>query len=320
MRRHETCLDDKLTVVSPLVMNLRCYKFDLGRGGQEETGGARPPGNCAPFQAEYEVGEELGAGGFGKVHGGVRRADGKPVAIKQVAVGKVVAWEKLQDRRVPLELLLLLRVQAVPGVVRILDFYERRDSFIFIMERPANGMDMFDFISKKKKLEEDLARKLFWQTLNILVACAARGVYHKDIKDENLVVDLDKDKLVLVDFGSGGVELEDREEHRYEGTRLYAPPEWIQHRRFRAESLTVWQLGILLYVMLVGDIPFHEDLDILAGLEALRPRIEVSPDCGALLRGLLAPREGDRLRLTEVAGQPWLLAISSHADSDYITE
>ena len=101
--------------------------------------------------------------------------------LLQVHPSKVIAWAKLGKRKVPLELVLLLRLQQVPtfpfpqffaicqvpGVVKILDFFERRDCFIFVMERPKLAIDLFDFVTTATKLEEDLARNFFKQVASI---------------------------------------------------------------------------------------------------------------------------------------------------------
>merc|ERR1712210_430957 len=155
------------------------------------------------FEEAYRVGAVLGKGGFGIVYAGVRSKDRREVAIKHVARNKVEHWANLNGKRVPLELKLLHSVQSVSGVIRLLDFFERPDSFIYVMEKPTNSKDLFDFITEKGAIEEELAKNFFRQVTTTLIACHNKGVVHRDVKDENILVDMKTGKLSLIDFGSG---------------------------------------------------------------------------------------------------------------------
>ncbi|KHJ40224.1 kinase domain protein [Trichuris suis] len=260
----------------------------------------------------YKIGGELGSGGFGTVYCGFRVHDGLPVAIKYVNRSNITSWGMLNGRQVPLEICLLWQTRHIKGVIRLLDWYERNDGFLIIMERPTPSKDLYDFITEKGPLEEELARHFFRQVVESVIACASAGIVHRDIKDENILVDLRTGYLKLIDFGSGGF-LKDSVFTEFEGTRVYSPPEWIVHSRYYASSATVWSLGILLYDMVCGDVPYHSDDDIVSGKLIWNP--DVSKACRDLIHQCLAFDFQKRPTLSELLSHPWLIVSKDAADA-----
>jgi len=262
------------------------------------------------FERLYKVREVLGKGGFGTVYAGLRVKDGKEVAIKHMAKAKVTQMDMLNGRKVPLELKLLHSVQGIEGTIKLLDYFEKSDSYIIVMERPQNSKDLFDYITDKGRLEENLAKNLFKQVVEMVLACDQRGVLHRDIKDENILIDLKTGKLKLIDFGSGAF-TQDGHYTEFEGTRVYSPPEWIRCSRYLGSEATVWSLGILLYDMVCGDIPFETDEDICAALLTFSPKSnpelpKISEQCQDLVRECLRIRPRDRINVNDMLSHPWL--------------
>ena len=210
---------------------------------------------------------------------------------------------QLNGLQVPLELALLQAVQSVEGVVRLLDYFERPDSFVIVMERPDSCKDMFDYITEKETIEENVAKGFFKQIVETILACHSKGVIHRDIKDENIIVYMKTGKLKLIDFGSGAF-IKDAEKTELEGTRIYSPPEWIRCSRYMFKQATVWSLGILLFNMVCGDIPFDNDEEICSG--ELFYKKSVSVECADLVRACLRIKPNDRIDIGEVLSHPWL--------------
>ena len=166
------------------------------------------------FDKKYTTSSLLGKGGFGSVYAGYRNHDHLPVAIKVINKNRVI---HAKNDRIPIEVTLMQMTSHIEGAIKLLEYYELPDCFMLILERmmskvgaskdikttSASVQDLFDFITEKGMLEEQLARNFFRQVVETVLACHRKGVVHRDIKDENLLVDLRTMDLKLIDFGSG---------------------------------------------------------------------------------------------------------------------
>ncbi len=150
--------------------------------------------DCKEFEKTYAIGSLLGRGGFGTVYSGTRIRDNLPVAIKLVKKERVNNWIMIDGQNVPLEVHLLRKVSHIRGCIKMLDIYDRADNFIIVMERPEPAKDLFDFIAENGPLDEELCRKFFHQVVETTRRCHEAGVLHRDLKDENIIIDLKSGK------------------------------------------------------------------------------------------------------------------------------
>ncbi|XP_077048548.1 LOW QUALITY PROTEIN: serine/threonine-protein kinase pim-1-like [Agelaius phoeniceus] len=281
--------------------------FRLGRA-LSKSGSAVPPARAEkpPLEQLYRQGPLLGSGGCGSVYSGTRLADGAPVAIKRVSRERISEWVRLRNGAlVPLELALLWMVSrpGFRGVVRLLDWFEVPEGFALVMERPQRCQDLWYFLHQRRFLTEPVARGLFRQVLEAVRHCSSRGVLHRDIKAENVLVDLATGEAKLIDFGCGAI-LQDTIYTRMSGTPEYSPPEWILFGCYHGQPATIWSLGILLYELVCGHLPFRTNEDIVRGQLVFPPR--VSQECQHLIRWCLSMDPTHRPCLEDLFEHSWL--------------
>lgn len=259
------------------------------------------------FPQRYILGERFGGGGFGHVHHARRIYDNRAVIVKEIRTEKVPCWCEVDSQIMPIEVVLLMMCQQIPGVVRFLDAYNHGQSWILVMDRVSDDTcDMFDYIGERGTLTEEETADYFHQLIGTLLMCHHVGVLHRDIKDENLLIDRNTGELVLIDFGSGAF-LQSRPYTDFDGTRVYCPPEWILTNSYHGKPAEVWSLGVLLYDMLCGDIPFVSDLSILSGKLRYRKNCLTS-DAKDLIGRCLNLDPSGRPSLLEILRHPWMVS------------
>ena len=252
------------------------------------------------FKSEYVLKKMVNKGGFGRVFSAVRICDGLEVTVKEVLKDIRYLNDNKIKTDIPTEVALMQQVENIEGVIKILDYIDDTDCYYIVMEK-INSKDLFDFITEQGPLPENFARKMFSDVVQTVIHCRNSGVLHRDIKDENILVDMKTYDIKLIDFGSG-CQHNHREEPdkvftEFRGTRVYSPPEWILDGEYQADKLTVWSLGVLLYDMLCGDIPYTTDQEICSGKLVWPAQLSLSPSARDLIARCLTVDHRRRISL-----------------------
>ena len=144
----------------------------------------------------YKFIKLIGKGAFGTVTLGIHKLTGKQVAIKTVE--KAVMKDEYQRKKVMQEVFLLKKVRH-SNVIRLLEVFESSKHLLMVMEY-AGGGDLLQYVKKKKRLEENEAKKIFRQIVYGLAHCHCRSVLHRDIKLDNILID-HEGEIKICDFG-----------------------------------------------------------------------------------------------------------------------
>ncbi|XP_076910715.1 CBL-interacting protein kinase 2-like [Bidens hawaiensis] len=203
----------------------------------------------------YELGKLLGQGNFAKVYHGKNIETGVNVAIKIIDKSKVMKVGMMNQIKREIAVMKLIKH---PNVVRLYEVMASKTKIYFVLEYVKGG-ELFDKVAKGK-LKEDAARKYFQQLISAISYCHNQGVYHQDLKLENLLLD-DEGNLKVSDFGlSALIDTKRRDGllHTSCGTPAYVVPEVIRHKGYDGAKADVWSCGVVLFVLLAGFLPFHD--------------------------------------------------------------
>uniref|UniRef100_A0A8C1AG76 non-specific serine/threonine protein kinase n=1 Tax=Cyprinus carpio carpio TaxID=630221 RepID=A0A8C1AG76_CYPCA len=212
-------------------------------------------------------------------------------------------------RRLPIEIGLTLMANNGPSVlpiIKILDWQDDPDHYVMVLERPMPSMSMFNFMKLRQRLDEKIARHVMLQVIHAANICCERGVFHRDIKLENLLVNPDTLEVKLIDFGCGTF-MKDSAYMAFNGTEMFCPPEFDVDGRYHAKPATVWSLGFLLFVMLYGYYPDDRDLHRISEKDWSEP--DLSQEYCRMIYDCLQPDPQRRLILEEMQLHDWFTVL-----------
>ncbi|KAH7956183.1 maternal embryonic leucine zipper kinase [Rhipicephalus sanguineus] len=263
-----------------------------------------------PFEDElngqYTLLETIGSGAFAKVKLAVHVLTGEKVAIK--IIGKCSLGMDL--RRVNLEIA-ALKDFAHQNICRLYQVIETSYRIYLVLEYCPGG-ELFDYVVQRKRLDEDEARHFFRQIVSAVAYVHRRGYAHRDLKPENLLLDADCN-VKLIDFGlcakpRTGMAASLRTSC---GSAEYAAPELLAGRKYAGSGADIWSMGVLLYVLLCGRLPFNAD-NMAVLIRIIQRGKYNCPDylsdrCVNLLSRMMATSPDRRITMAQLVNHPWLV-------------
>lgn len=146
-----------------------------------------------------------------------------------------------------------------------MDYFEDVDNYYIVMGLHGAGMDLFDYIELNNHIEESEICRMFKQIALGVKHLHDNKIVHRDIKDENVVLDHQNGGLRLIDFGSAAYLKPGRKYETFVGTLDYAAPEILRGHTYSGKPQDVWALGILLFTLVYRENPFYDIDEIMGG-------------------------------------------------------
>ncbi|XP_075259066.1 uncharacterized protein LOC142350926 isoform X3 [Convolutriloba macropyga] len=253
---------------------------------------------------KYKLGKTIGKGNFAKVKLAKHLPSDKDVAVKIVDKHKLNASSLTKLHR---EVKIMKMVEH-PNIVKLYEVIEEKNFMYLIMEY-ASGGEVFDYLVAHGRMKEKEARVKFRQIVSAIQYCHAKKIIHRDLKAENLLLDCEMN-IKIADFGfsnefSLGTKLD-----TFCGSPPYAAPELFQGKKYDGPEVDVWSLGVILYTLVSGSLPFDGGT-----LKELRERVlrgkyripfYMSTDCENLLKRFLVLNPIKRSTLEQIMQDRWM--------------
>lgn len=253
---------------------------------------------------QFIMGEKLGEGTFGKVKKGTHILTGEKVAIKILEKSRIL--EKADKIRVEREIK-ILKMLKHKYIVELYSVIQTSTTIFLIMEL-SQGKELFDYIVKKKRLDEAEASQFFAQIISSVNYLHKLNICHRDLKPENLLLN-GSEGIKLVDFGLSNLIANNQLLSTACGSPCYAAPEMLEGSRYEGCGVDIWSCGIILYAMICGYLPFEDKNN-----DALYAKIKegkfaipsfVSEPCKDLIKKILVTNPMKRVKISDIVKHPW---------------
>ncbi|KAJ0702798.1 putative protein kinase CAMK-CAMKL-CHK1 family [Helianthus annuus] len=260
-----------------------------------------------PFMTNYQLGKTLGIGTLGKVKIAKHTETGETLAIKIYNKRKAVNLDMLQQIKMEIATMKLLKH---PNVVRLYEVIGTPSDIYVILEYLRGG-NLLDKIVEHGRMNEDEARYYFQQLINAVDYCHSRGVYHRDLKPKNLLLDA-SGNLKVTDFVWSALAQQVEANgllHTKGGTTNYAAPEVLSDKGYDGAAADLWSCGVILFELLAGYMPFDDSnrMNLLGRIKAAEFTCPswLSLDTKRLIHRLLDPDRSTRITLPELLNDEW---------------
>ena len=257
----------------------------------------------------YKYGRLLGKGAFGKVNLSLHVLTGRLVAIKSINKSKLL--NEKQRRKIMLETLIMKTLSKSNNIVKIFETYETKKHYCIVMEYICAG-DLLSYIKKRGKLTEQVAKFIFKQIVLSLQYIHSHNIVHRDIKLDNILIDLDNN-IKICDFGVSKIVKKGEPMMEQCGTPAYIAPEILLNKGYEGFGVDIWSAGVVLYAMLGGTVPFKgnniDELHDLIIKGEFKPLKDISPDATHLIKSILEVDPKKRISTKDILVHPWLINV-----------
>lgn len=230
----------------------------------------------------------------------------KPVAVK-------VLTEQTAIERAATEVEALAALSGNPNILQLVETLSDNER-MYIVTDFVDGGDILKYMQDRgcRPLAEEEARRLFRQLVFALDAVHRSGWVHRDIKCENVLLSAARDRVIIADFGFAGKWAPDRQLNEPLGSLHYSSPEIVTARPYTGPEVDVWSLGVVLYALCFGRLPFggaseDEIADRILTGQYPTP-VGASPALCTLLAMMLHPNPTERAKLDAVKRSDWLMS------------